>query len=615
MFCEVVIPRTPLNCLTYCFRPEETGELEPGDCVRVPLRGRQTLGVVWAINREGPAALDCSAIQSVAGLIGKRVVSLEMLNLVRWVADYYASALGEVMGFVLPRMVSRALLVRGEEEKVLVQETVLPRQAGLPSGLVCALEEKQFGVWVDFEYQNQKTVEEFLARGLIYGSLILMMPEPRLADWLPFLKERFGNVVIEYHNRLTPATQRRLWYLIKQARNRLLVGVRSVVWAPVEDLRGVVILNEHYSGFKEERKPRFNARDVAITRARLNSCPVVLSDATPAMETWYNVKRGRFQVVTPPWSRPMREGVFVVDMRLHKGEVLSPRLVTELKRAKERNRTALCYINRKGVSRYVVCQTCGTVLRCPDCDVPGVLMSDGTLSCRYCGLTKPAPDSCPNCRGVDFQYRAPGVDMVKRKLEEYGLWDDGKRVVVGTKSVLFAPFPDDLGVVGIINFDTEYALPDFRGREKAFGLLMDVLCRARNCGAKVIIQTYRPDDGVINCALTADVTGFYDWELRMRKDTGFPPHRRLVLFTFSGRKRDRVMEVIDVVRRILSRVDNVEIMGPLLLRKRKPTAHLIMRLPTNIMPGRFLMLLLAKGGWERKGDVTVKVDIDPKDII
>ncbi len=635
-FCAVVIPRTPLSCLTYRFHPEVTGELAPGDIVRVPLRKRQTLGVVWEIQKGCPD-IDRAEVKDIAGVVKRMVVPSELLQLVRWVADYYCAALGEVMGFVLPRGLSKELLAGKEEgmevAPVAASASVRLRasplwQGKLPPELIQAIEEKRFGVWGDFGGAGEipDSVIEFIQRATdsatAGASAIVMMPEARIATCLPFLRDAFGDVVIEYHHRLTPSEVRRVWRLIKQSEKSVVVGVRSVVWAPVENLRGIVVLEEHSPGFKEERKPRFNARDVAIARAKFASCPVLLSDLTPTLETWHNGKRGKFQLVGVSQAagersrfQPMRENVFVVDMRLHRDEVLSPRLLTELKRARERGKVALCYINRKGVSRFVVCRTCGTVLRCPDCDVAGVLMGDGTVICRYCGLTKPAPDFCPNCQGVDFQFRAPGVDMVKRKLKECGLWDEGNKVIVGTKKVLAAPFPEDLGVVGIINFDTEFALPDFRAREEAFRLLRDVLFRARTRRARVVIQTYRPDDVVINSALEGDVAGFLDSELKVRKETGFPPYRRLVLLTLSGKGLERVKEVIDGVRKALSKVDNVEILGPLLLRKRQATAAIIIKLPTNIMPGKVLMPVLTEVGGGKRGDVRVKIDVDPREVI
>lgn len=599
MFCEVVIPRTPLEALTY--EVSSGMEVAPGDCVRVPLRGKEVVGVIFQ-TKEKPAAGDKKVkYQRVAEIVCRGLISREMLLLIQWVAEYYLAPRGEVMSFVFPREVfSRT--GRTALPKVDLHEQI--SKTGRDG----------FEVIVGIESEEKKMGAEFLRQARQRGSALLLMPERRLKEWLNFVRDVWGEGVVEYHNGLSPASQRKAWLKAQESEHTLVVGVRAAVWVPLRNLAGVMILNEHFLGYKEERRPMWHARDVAITRAKFASCPVLLCDRTPTIETYANIKACRYHLLSPLKFSVSRERVFVVDMRLHRGELLAPRLVVELKRAVAKGKSAILFLNRKGVSRFVVCRGCGAVLRCPECGVPGILTTEARIVCRYCGIDYPAPEECPLCHGVDFEYRAPGVDIVRRKLREYGVSSAGPQIVVGTKKLLSADFPDNLGVVGIVNLDTEFARPDFRVRERVFHFLSDIIARTQKQGAQLVVQTYRPEESVIDFCRRGDVGGFFEEELVLRKTAGFPPYRRLVLLTITGEDAESVKNQTEVVRRTVEShtagvCPPVELLGPVSVKKRrKPVMRLLVKIPPTIIPGRVIPKL-------RLEKCDLRIEVDPQEVV
>lgn len=599
MFCDVVIPRTPIDALTY--EVPSGMEVAPGDCVRVPLRGKEVVGVIFQTKGKAAAGEEKVQFQQVSEIVHRGLILSEMLLLIQWVAEYYLASRGEVMSFVFPRGVfSRT------------GSTALPK-----TGLLEQIPKAGHGgfeVIVGTESEEKKRGAEFLRKARVCGSALLLMPERRLKEWRNFVRDIWGEGVVEYHNGLSPASQRKAWLKAQESEHTLVVGVRAAVWVPLRNLAGVMILNEHFPGYKEERRPMWHARDVAITRAKFASCPVLLCDRTPTIETYANIKACRYHLLSPLKFSVTRERVFAVDMRLHRGELLSPRLVVELKRAVAKGKSAVLFLNRKGVSRFVVCRECGAVLRCPECGVPGVLTAEARIVCRYCGVDYPAPDECPLCRGVDFEYRAPGVDMVRRKLKEYGFSSTGPMIVVGTRKLLSEDFPDNLGVVGIVNLDTEFALPDFRSRERVFHFLSDIIARIQQQGARLVVQTYRPEESVIDFCLRGDVARFFEEELVLRKKVGFPPYRRLLLVTITGEDPELVKNQAEVVRRTVESqmvgiCPPVEILGPVSVKKRrKPAMRLLLKIPPTIIPG----MVVPKLRLER---CNLRIEVDPQEVV
>jgi len=648
VFCDVVIPGTSLDALTYRVDTTVVPELAPGDCVRVKLRGRNVTGIVVAILERSPVA----KVLAIGGVVERQLVTPEMLRLAHWVASYYYCRLGDVLGLCLPKEVRARLERHAEAEATVAEAAAAPV---IPGELAEAVSQRRFGVWVTCRNRHRlELVGDFAAAVRRQGSVLVLLPESKLHGWLPKLASSLSNCVrgpalsdsvVEYHTRLTPAARRRAWRTLRQGRFKLVVGVRSAVFSPVSDLAGIAVVDEHEPVFKEERRPRYHARDVAIARGRLSSCPVLICDRTPSAETWYNLATGRYRWLEPPPTELDSRGVSVVDMRRQHGQVLSPLLVHELGRVQAQGKSAILYINRRGLARHVECRDCGRVLKCERCGVPNVLTAERTLCCRYCGTTTPAPDSCPDCQGSEFEFRAVGVDTVVNEISrrfpgvkvrrvlsdsrpvpespktEIGECpssgtigespSSGTTVLVGTKALLHWEWPATVGLVAAVSADADLARSDFRSRERTFQVLYELWRRGRELGARVIVQTRRPDDVAIRCAVAGDVGRFLNGELKARRELTFPPYCRLVALEFRGGTKG-VVRHAQAVAELLCQDSKVEVLGPVahLQLGRESVMRMLVKLPRNLTLDR----LIARERLEGPG-VAVRVDVDPLEIL
>lgn len=608
-YCDVVVPRVVQDELTYSLETVESEGVAPGDSVRVTLHGRPVVGIVFGLRENSPV----KRTLAVSEIVTRGLFTSEMLDLVRWLAQDYCSRLGEALGRVVPR---------GVEQTGCADRLLLPAPGAGSPGLLPP------GVWVSSRMRDRyERVADHISAGIAQGSVLLLVPQEELSRWLLELRRGFPDALVEYHARMRLVELRKAWARIRWSRCQLIVGMRSAVLAPTADLAAIVMVDEHDTGYKEERQPRFHSRDVAVWRANRVGCPLLIIDSTPSLETWAHLRSGNYRWAEPPAGSVVRPDVFVVDMRRHRGELFSPRLVRELERVRQRGGSAIMYINRLGTSRHIVCSTCGWVLACATCGVSFVL-SKGMAYCRYCGLYEPAPDRCPHCRGNEFSFRAPGTEMFVNRLRLL-LGVDSARVdevtsvtakavpregmfYVGTRACLNRPWPDDTVLVAALGIDSDLAIPDFRSRERVFQILRRLCQRAQEKAARVLIQTYRPEDTVISAAIEDRMEEFVETELSLRREARFPPYVRLVQFRLSSNRRGarvarhpRLYQSAETLKKVLSQKRGCQVLGPVV----SPDASIVRLLVKA--PLRMRGCDLVAPSELQKLGVRVQVDVDP----
>jgi len=445
-----------------------------------------------------------------------------------------------------------------------------------------------------------RAAEHALASGK--GALVLV-PEIALTPQLVGrFRSRFGAQVAVLHSGLRERERRGHWQALRAGRVRLAVGVRSAVFAPVAALGLLVVDEEHDPSFKQDEKLRYQARDLAVVRARDLGAVVVLGSATPSLETYENARRGRYEVLELPVrvdDRPMPR-VQLVDLR-HRPRVRGeapPALAEEsaaaLVETLAKGQQAILFLNRRGHSTTLLCEACGQSVCCQHCDVALTLhLQPEALQCHYCGATRAVPAACPGCGGslirlgtgterveAEVAARCPtarvarldrdAVGTGERLTERLASFAKGELdVLVGTQMVAKGHDFPGVTLVCVVSADTGLLLPDFRAAERTFQLLTQVAGRAgrgQDTG-RVLVQTYNPEAEPVVRAAAHDFVGFAARELEWRRALAYPPFSRLAAIRLEGADPAKTAASARALARLLARslpppASGVRLLGP-----------------------------------------------------
>ena len=501
-----------------------------------------------------------------------------------------------------------------------------------------------------------RAVEHALGRGK--GSLVLV-PEIALTPQLVGrFRSRFGPTVAVLHSALKDRERLYHWQALKKGEVRIAVGVRSAVFAPVPDLGLVVVDEEHDPSFKQEEKLRYQARDLAVVRAKQAGATVVLGSATPSLESLENARRGRYTLLTMPQrvdDRPMPT-IELVDLRLERprppgqvveeAPVLSPPMLAAMQETLARGQQTILFLNRRGHSTILLCEVCGASLKCSECDVCLTHhRGAGRVVCHYCGLQHPVPDRCRECSGnllklgigterveAEVAERLPGARVARldrdaatsaERLTEL-LASFARReldVLVGTQMVAKGHDFPGVTLVCVVMADTSLSIPDFRAAERTFHLLTQVAGRAgrgKDPG-RVLVQSYNPEAEPVARVLAHDFEGFARQELEWRKALAYPPFARLAAVRLEGEHPEETARVARMLGHHLAQAmppasHGVRLLGPAvapIARIRGKTRwQLLLKGPTHASLAPLLSHLEARLPDVPSG-VKVTLDVDP----
>jgi primosomal protein N' (replication factor Y) len=405
------------------------------------------------------------------------------------------------------------------------------------------------------------------ARAAGRGALVLV-PEIALTPQLAGrFRARFRDDVALLHSGLSDAERHVEWLRLRRGEAAICVGVRSAIFAPVQDLGIIVVDEEHDASFKQEDGPAYHARDLAVVRAKMESAVCVLGSATPSLETLENARRGRYRRLALPQridDRPLPR-VEIVDLtrlrrRAAEPGLLSAPLAEALTGTLAAGQQAILFLNRRGYQTLVVCRDCGREERCDRCAVSLTYHARrAALLCHYCGRTAPVPRICADCGGEEagigvgteqveaaVKGLAPKARVARLDRDTAGGGDAAAilarfarrelDVLVGTQMVTKGHDFPGVTLVGVVLADTALALPDFRAAERTFQLLAQVAGRAGR-GAdpgRVLVQTYNPRSPAVACTVGHDYAGFAEQELQLRRALGYPPFSRMMSVRVEG---------------------------------------------------------------------------------
>ncbi len=661
----------------YAIPPELAGQVEVGTRVKVPFGHRQIMGCVTAL----PEHSTHTNLRQLTGVVGKQsLVTPKVLQLARWIADYYCCAPETALKSVLPevvrreqegwreRLIVRLLPLTGEPPKLTKRQqeilNLLEERRELPlrellelaettAETIRRLEDKNLVVISSQVSERDPYAKELISKTdplplsaeqakalvqitaamderaacsvlrdsaadasrstqhetrstfLLHGvtgsgktevylqaiahalsqgkGAVVLVPEIALTpQTVERFKARFSHGPLQtqvavLHSHLSSGERHDEWHKIRQGRARIVIGARSAIFAPVEPLGLIIVDEEHEHSYKQEEAPRYHARDVAVVRGQMEDAVVVLGSATPSMESFYNVARGKYALLELKLRADDKKMpiVRVVDMRQtarkDKGTpIFSEELKEAITKRLERREQTILFLNRRGYSSSLQCPQCGFVAECPNCSVALTYHRRAQkICCHICGHEAPAPAVCPEpkCRSAAIRYSGLGTerveetltklfpharvqrmdsDLMKRK-EDYrrvlGDFKAGKTdILVGTQMIAKGLHFENVTLVGVIHADLSLHIPDFRAGERTFQLLTQVAGRAGrgDVEGEVFVQSFTPFHPAIQYARRHDFTGFYEQEIEFREQLKYPPAARIALLTFKGRNEEKV---------------------------------------------------------------------------
>lgn len=441
-----------------------------------------------------------------------------------------------------------------------------------------------------------QTIQEVMDKG---KEAIMLVPEISLTpQMVNRFKGRFGSQVAVMHSALSAGEKYDEWRRIQRKEVKVVVGARSAIFAPFENLGIIIIDEEHETTYKQEDQPRYHARDIAIRRGETFSCPVVLGSATPSLESYARAKKGVYSlsVLHERTNGKAMPSVEIVDMRseLHAGNrtMFSRALMNKIQACLEKKEQIVLLLNRRGYSTFIMCRDCGHVKECPHCDIALTYHKNSNrLKCHYCSHEEEVPAICPECESDLIRYFGTGTQRVEEALAKLipearlirmdvdttrkkgahekllNQFAEGKAdILLGTQMIAKGLDFENVTLVGVLSADSMLHLPDFRSSEKTFQLLTQVSGRAgrHELPGEVIVQTYTPDHYSIEMASNYNFTDFYQREMAVRRAFRYPPYFYLTLITVSHPNHAKAVQSTQQVTQLLlnSVSGNTVVMGP-----------------------------------------------------
>ncbi len=575
-FAHLVLDLPLKQSFTYAIPLEMESSVFVGVRVVVPFGKREMTGYVIDVTDSFEVTYEVKDIKRVIdklALYGKPSVSLAL-----WMSRFYLCSQGEALSMMIPggRRDSSTPALAVEDDATISCVMNLSSDQQIAIDAILAAKDAMFYLYgITGSGKSEvflRCTEAMIEQG---KAVIYLVPEITLTHQLARqVTNRFANKVAILHSALTPSQRLSQWKRIKSGEVLFAIGARSAVFAPFENLGMIILDEEHENSYKSGNTPRYHARQVAQQRCREEGALLVMGSATPSLEAWSMMKKGQVKALrldsrvgggVPPKVR-------VVDMQGEK-HTISKKLLVEIKAVLARKKQVILFLNRRGFSYFFHCKSCGYDMQCPHCSVSLTFHQDkGEMVCHYCGYRRKPIQVCPECHSLDVGYSGFGTEMVEQDVRMFfpqasiqrldtdsakdkkhmkEVLDQFRKgevdILLGTQMVAKGLNFPGVELVGIVLADSGMNIPDFRAQERTFSLLMQVSGRAGryNDQGQVIIQTFHPDNAAVVYAQHREVDAFFDQELSMREETGFPPHTRLINLVLRGRNKEKVSTEAD----------------------------------------------------------------------
>ena len=525
-----------------------------------------------------------------------------LLKLLHWVGWYYVSTSGVALKNAIPSGVFEDK--KSGKSRITYDTDVKPIKVfNLTSEQKNALAEinkTQSGVFLLHGVTGSGKTEIYIQaiKSLPDDkAAIVLVPEIAItAQMIDRFRSHFGNKVVFFHSDISMGERITQWWKMKNGEVKVVLGVRSAVFAPFKKLGLIVIDEEQETSYKQFEGLKYNARDVALARAKIENTKIILGSATPSIESFYNAENGKFKYIELKYridQKPL-PSVEIIDMTKEDKKTwsFSEKLLNALKENILSRHQSLIMLNRRGYSPFLLCTDCGYTYKCPACSITLTYHKDTkTLNCHYCGSYLRPQNFCPKCNGTKTKYLGIGTqrveeelrtlipvlsskrmdrDTTRKKLSHYRIVKEMEErkidVLLGTQMVAKGHDFPDVTLSAIVSADVALNLPDFRSAERALQLFTQLSGRAGrgDVPGKGYIQTYEPDHYVFDYVRKHDYKGFYQREIELRKELSYPPFSKLIRIILSFKTRDiakkTAKDISDRLKRL--KIRGADVLGP-----------------------------------------------------
>ncbi|WP_353275835.1 primosomal protein N' [Wolbachia endosymbiont (group A) of Pipizella viduata] len=563
---DVLLP-LPIDQL-FSYAIEENTEILLGDYVVVPFGKKRLIGIVWKYSDKSGRAL-----KFIEQKIDLPNIRPKLITFAEWVAQYNVMPIGMlakvIMGGVLKvNQIDKLVCAKQKQEISEISCQLNPEQQIASDKIISSLNEYSVTL-LDGETGSGKTEVYLSAIAKLVetvnsAQILILLPEIVLTSQLVNrVRGQISKNLVEWHSGLTPKTRRNNWLNIASGNAQIIIGARSALFLPYKNLKLIIIDEEHDSSFKQEQGIIYNARDMAIILAKFENIPIILSSATPLLETIHHVKSGNYNHVklTKRFGGAELPLIKVVDMRNNK-QWISSELFESIKQTIEKKQQVMLFLNRRGYAQLAVCKKCGYKISCLNCAVWLTYhKKKNALLCHHCSYQLKLPEKCSDCQS-EQSFSLYGVG-IERLLEEMVklipnaktamISSDQKSVsnvidlvlkeevniIIGTQIIAKGHNFPKLTLVGVMNADLSLENSDLRAAEKTYQLLHQVAGRSGRFNEKgmVIVQTNNPESSIIKALLHQKRDSFYEIELKSRREAKMPPFSRLIALIICGKNQ------------------------------------------------------------------------------
>ncbi|MGF6905867.1 replication restart helicase PriA [Fusobacterium sp. PH5-44] len=491
---------------------------------------------------------------------------------------------------------------------------------------------------------------EIIKEGFLEGrGSIFLVPEISLTPQLINRFEKtFGNNIAILHSHLTPKERATEWYSIYTGTKQIVLGVRSAIFAPVKNLKYIILDEEHETTYKQDNNPRYHAKLVAMKRCELTSdTKLILGSATPSIESYYYAENKLFnlEILENRYSDSILPDIDIVDMTKEEDIYFSKKLLREIKSTLLRGEQVILFLNRKGYSTYIQCKDCGHVEECEHCSIKySYYNRENILKCNYCGTIKGYTGICSICNSKNIVHSGKGIERVEEEVQKYfdvpiisvdsgrakerGFYEkiykefsDGKyKIMIGTQVISKGLHFPNVTLVGVINGDTILNFPDFRAGEKTYQLIIQVAGRAGRGDkkGKVVVQSYQSDNYVFESIKNSNYKKFYDVEISNRELLSYPPFSKTINIGISSKNETVLEKFVETLRKEIDNND-VEIYGPmksLIYRVKDRYRYNIFIKGNKKSISKYKRFISKKLElFSKEKEIKIAVDIDPINLI